>query len=88
MATTLSISIPDAVAPRVIDGFTGQHGYQETVTDAEGNEVPNPQTKAQFAKQTIGEFVKNSVMAYEANQAVDTARTSAIDSVETDIILT
>jgi len=83
----ITITIPDEIAPRVIDGVAGQHGYQETVLDEEGNEIPNPETKAQFAKRVILEGVKNAVLSWEAVQAAEAARTAAIDLANEEIVL-
>ena len=49
---TISINIPTDKTAEVIEALC--YGkYQDTITDAEGNSVPNPVTKAQFAKQQV-----------------------------------
>ena len=81
----IKLTIPDDVATRVIDGFSGQFGYQEQVqdgVDAEGTPimVANPETKAVFAKRMLMKVIKDTVRSYEARQASETARLAAIDS--------
>lgn len=77
--TALTITIPDAVAARVIDGICGELGYQATI-----NGQPNPQTKAQFAKAALVLYAKRLVQQWEAAQADVAARAR----VESEIALT
>ena len=71
------ILIKDAYVPELIEVFGID--YQETVWDAETEtEIPNPQTKAQFANEEfdrrVKEFIKNRVMMYRtvvANSSID-----------------
>lgn len=86
----ISITIPDAVGSRVVDGLAGQYNYQATIPAPNplNPPVPNPETKAQFAKRMVAKFIKDSVKAFEATQAAGTARDTAAASVETAITLT
>ena len=64
----ISMTIQDAFAARVIDAFAASYSYSATITDNTTNPpitIPNPQTKAQFAKAKIGEYIKSVVVAYE-----------------------
>ena len=74
----LSITIPDAIANRVINAIALDHGWSEE----------NHLTKVQFAKQVVIDFMKSSVKAYERNQATEAAKITAEASVDTDINLT
>ena len=74
----ITITIPDAVALRVLDAFAFYFGYNP-LTDG---------TKLQFAKARVMRFIKDVVLAYERKTAVESAATSATASVEADIILT
>lgn len=87
---SIQITIPDGVAARVTDGLAGQYNYQATIPAPNplNPPVPNPETKAQFAKRMVANFIKDSVKAYEATQAARIARDTAAASVETAITLT
>lgn len=71
----LKIVIDDAQAQRVIDGIAGKFGYTEQISDNVGGWLPNPETKAAFARRQIITFAKTTVIEYEkavaANQVVD-----------------
>lgn len=81
---TLSITIPDAVAPRVMDAVASIYGYLDPETGLP--RVPG-QTKAQFAKETVKTFLKNVVKQHEAQQQSEAARQAALNSVESEINL-
>lgn len=87
---SIQITIPDAVASRVTNGLAGQYNYQATIPAPNplNPPVPNPETKAQFAKRMVAKFIKDSVKAFEATQAAGTARDTASADVETTITLT
>ncbi len=85
---TITITVPDAVAPRVLNAICGLHGYRETVPDLSTPDtpvmVPNPQTKAQFTRQIVAAYVLEQVREYEGNAA----RQVAADGVATEIAIT
>lgn len=85
---TITISVPDAGAPRVINAICGLHGYREMVPDLSipGTPVmvPNLQTKAQFVRQIVAAYVLEQVREYEGNAA----RRVAADGVATQIVIT
>ena len=67
---------------RVINGVAYQNDYQDFI-ETEGEEmIPNPETKAQFAKRMIKVYIINCVKAWEANQAAEIARLAAIEDVD------
>jgi hypothetical protein len=80
---TLSITIPDAVVPRVRAAFAAQYDYRPVVDGQ-----PNPETLAQFTARKIREYVKGVVKAAESLAAAETARRAAADRVESEITLT
>lgn len=80
----ISITIPDLVLPRVLDAMASIYGYQATLADG----TPNPQTKAQFAKQQVAAFVKRTVAAHEVNDAIASASQSASSKANTDVVIT
>ncbi len=88
---TISFTIPDAILPRVLDAMAYGRGYTDTITqvDDEGNvtTIPNPITKAQFAKNELKNWVKANVVAYESSVAAESARLAAVQDANDDIIL-
>jgi nucleoid-associated protein YgaU len=69
---------------RVIEGIAYQHGYQDMIEDPEnpGQMIPNPETKAQFAKRMAQRWVKECIKAWEATQAAEQARQDALEDAE------
>ncbi len=75
---TISVTIPDAILPRVIVAMAYSNGYADTIMDMDGHISPNPITKSQWAKNVIKDFIKSNVIAYEAAQASQIARDTAL----------
>lgn len=86
---TISITIPDGVAARVTNGLAGQYGYKAIIPAPNPTDppVPNPESKAQFARRMVRQFIHESVRAYEASQASNTARDAAVVDANTNIVL-
>ena len=86
-AATLSVTIPDAQATRVVNGMAGQYGYEDFLVNAETGQadIPNPESKQAFVKRMVKEFIKNSVVAYEASQAGETAREAAKATAKSEV---
>jgi len=80
---SITITIPDAIASRVVNGFAIHYGYAAILQDG----TPNPETKTQFAKRKLIELIKQAVKASEIQTAANAAATTAADSVDTDIVL-
>ena len=81
---TITITFPDGVQLRVIDGLVGgDEGYQRAI---EGD--PTPPTKPQYARQVVRELIKTRVLNYEAIKAGDAAHLAARQAAENEIILT
>lgn len=74
---TISIDIPDAVVPRVLDAFAATYSWPGTGL-----------TKGQFAKQCLANYVKEVTKAYEASKAAEDARKAAADAANADITAT
>ncbi len=68
----ITFTIPDAKATRIIDGICGNLNYQTTI-QADNKDIPNPETKNQFAKRMIIQLMKDHVIAYERRLAQETA---------------
>jgi hypothetical protein len=72
---TISITVPDAVVPRLLDAFCARHGY--TGTDENGN----PQTKAQFINMRTKQWWRDEALEHERATAAAAARTNNPDIV-------
>ena len=83
----ITLTIPDGIAARVVNGVAYQHGYTNTVIGENGDEIDNPETKAAYAKRMIIQNIKSAVRSYEAVQAAETARQSAINAVDSEITI-
>ncbi len=79
----ITLNIPDAVAPRVIDDICKRFSYRPTIDGA-----PNPETKPQFTKRMIVRTVKEWVKDEEAAGAAFVASTTATATAETEIEIT
>lgn len=80
LATDIIITIPTAIAPRVLDGFAANHGYRATLEDGS----PNPESKAEFARRMLKEYIRQSAIAGETLAARDAAEASQRQQSETD----
>lgn len=71
---TLSITIPDAVYPAVLDALAGHYGYAATVGDPP---APNPETKVAFVRRMVAGHIKHLVQEYRTTQAARQAAATA-----------
>jgi hypothetical protein len=78
LATDITITIPDAVTPRVINAMCAVYGYQETI-----NGEPNTETKAQFARRMLMVYLKDITLNYEMASERRAADTALKDTQET-----
>jgi len=68
---TLTITIPDAVAPRVLDAFANNFNY-DPVKDG---------TKAAFFKAKVVQLIRGVVVSYEAQVASSAAASKADEEI-------
>lgn len=76
----ISFTIPDEHMTDLVEAFATRFHYPETVQDpnsAEPSEIPNPQTKAQFAKEQVLNHIKLVYRQYKENQEAEAARAIA-----------
>lgn len=78
---TIALTIPDNVAQRVLDAFCNTHGYQATVDDGSGNQIPNPQTQAQFVRATLTRKLRDTTIRYEAKLAEQNQETQSASTI-------
>lgn len=85
---TVSLTLSVQAANEVNDAFAALYGYQATVTKQTGSDnggnpvfitVPNPESKAQFAKRKIAEFIKERVITYRRQVALAAVSTADAD---------
>lgn len=81
---SITITIPDQIAQRVLNGFCTHYGYLATLDNGD----PNPETKLQFAKRKLIEYIKAGVEVTEVQAARNSAATTAKASIDLDIVLT
>ena len=79
----ITLNIPDAALPRIIDAFCTEYNYIPQMTNAEGEVIPNPQTRAQFTKAKIIEHIKAVVKDQEGRVAAEAARQTKETEVNT-----
>ena len=84
----ITINIPNAVLQRTLDAVCYKNGYQDEILDENENPMPNPQSKAEFAKAWVVSVVKHQVKIYESEQAAKTARQAQEDAVAAEIDIT
>lgn len=76
-----SFQIPDAKETAIIDAWCAQEGYKDMIDNGQGGFIANPQTKVQFAKQTLKKLF---VQAYVRQQA-EIARAAAEATAQGDV---
>ena len=76
----VTLTIKDSLYPLELDAVAAMGGWTETITDANGQSVPNPVTKEQFFKQQIKAWARNQAVEFAARTAAQTATAS----IETD----
>lgn len=66
-----TITVPDAIAPRLLDAIAAKNGYQ----------AGSGQTKAQFAQKQMKLWLRDQLEIYEAGLAQERARQEAVDAI-------
>ena len=69
---------------RMLNGFVYQYSYQDEIEDEEGDLIPNPVSKVDFANQQIERFIRENIKAWEANQDAEAARLATIAEVDSE----
>jgi hypothetical protein len=81
---TVSITVPDAVLPRVVAAFAATFGYAATMPDG----TANPETQNAFVKRKVAEYIKAIVVAHEANRDADAARAATLANSTSQLTIT
>lgn len=74
---TISVTIPDAVLPRVLDAFATAYNYN---AEKDG-------TKTAFAQAQVARFITEIIRANEADVAVKKARDAATTKTDKEIVI-
>lgn len=82
--TQITLNIPDAVLPRVINGISRQYEYRDTLPDG----TPNPETRAQFARRQVILWVKRTVRQAEVEAAREAAEIEAGETADEEVVIT
>lgn len=77
-AETVTLTIPDADAVRVLNAYCALYGYADQVL-VDGVLVNNPETKKQFFKRKLGDQIKHTVIQHESNTARKAIQKPAIN---------
>jgi hypothetical protein len=80
----ITLTIPDAIMPDVIDALADRGGY-DTLMVPEGQTKP---TKQKFAKDQIIDYVKTVTRHYKAGQQEKIARDDAYADIDSKLDIT
>lgn len=71
MATTaITINIDNSLITETVNALCASGNYQDTITDANGQSVANPVTKAVFAKQVVRDYIRGIVIEQRKQAAI------------------
>jgi len=71
MAKTLSFIIQDDTKyTRDLDAFCTFHGYKDTILDAQGASIPNPQNKKNFTESKLETLFKDQAKNQRRQDAI------------------
>lgn len=75
----ITITIPDNQIARAIAAICKKYNYQDTIVDLVLGPIPNPESKAQFARRMVAQIIKETVLAQELTEAKQAVTVSDID---------
>lgn len=61
----ITLTIPNNKIDDILNAFANNFNYQEFIIDQNGATIPNPVTKAEFAKSVLIDFIKD---VYKSNK--------------------
>jgi hypothetical protein len=81
VSKTITITIAPGIAGDVVDAYAWEFQYKETILDDDGNPIPNPETKAQFALRMFTEQAQGNIRSvyksYKTHQGATEAAAQA-----------
>ena len=81
---TVPVGWSDEKKLRLRESFIRQNGYEDMIHDNEGDWVPNPVSKTDWANRAIQEWIVSCIKAWEAKEDAEAARLATIDEVDTE----
>ena len=75
---TITFDAQNAKDNQTIDAIAALYNYQTQITDQNGQLIPNPENKTQFARRHTKKWFREIRKAYVVNLAADTARATAL----------
>jgi hypothetical protein len=78
-----TVDIPNDCLDDLIDGLCHDGGYQELVPDEEGGTMPNPVSKAAFAKEEHAKWLRLKFIAQRA-RTNDATRAAIVNTATTE----
>jgi hypothetical protein len=84
--TQIKINIPDDKLAGVVAAFVKMYDYQNTVEGPDGGQIPNPESKPNFAKRQVAQFIKDVYIASKVNVDVDAVKAAATTAAKADMV--
>lgn len=78
----INLVIPNDKVTRFVTSI----GYQATIKDEQGNDIPNPVTAAVYSKNWILDIIRQQILRYEAEVAKTAASNTALNQDLSDIV--
>jgi hypothetical protein len=60
---TISVTVPDAVLPELVDALCQRYGYQANIL-VDGVSTPNPETRNAFARRQLSVWLEGELKRY------------------------
>lgn len=83
----LCVPIPDGIEARVIEALAYKHGYRDFIKNQNNEDIPNPQTKAQYIRGYFKNYFQEITRIYEAEVAAKVEFERVKNLGESEIIL-
>ena len=84
----VTFELPQESLDQIVNDYGQMFGYHDTIEDAEGNPIPNPQSKLEFASNRIIQDVKQNCAQHQREKGyalVDAAVESRLSAVEVTV---
>lgn len=82
---TITLTIPTAAMPRVIDALCDRGNYDQVVAQLPEQEWP---TRGEFAKRQVIDWVATVTRNYEGERDAKAARAAAISKADSEVLIT
>lgn len=83
----LCVPIPDGIESRVLNAVAYKHGYKDFIKNNDNEDIPNPQTKAQFVRSYFKNYFQEITRIYEAEVAAKVEFERVKNLGESEIVL-